>query len=116
MKTRQGFVSNSSSTSFTICGVAMNQERIKEILGVDDPFSLDGQHGLQVWSDPNDWAGTYYIGMILSGTNEYCEMRSAMRDDETKEQFRQRVEGVLREVTGGHELVCGFHSAGWYDG
>jgi hypothetical protein len=119
MKTRTGFVSNSSSTSFTLCGVTMNAEKVEEYFGTDEPFSLecDNDKGIEVWKNPNDygsWA-IYYIGMILDGTQEYCAMKSAMKNDETREQFQKRVEGVLSEIAG-KPIECGFHSAGWHNG
>ena len=104
MKIRQSFVSNSSSCSFTLYGVSMYDDKVKEMFNVDDPYELE-RDGLEVWN--RDCYCAYYIGMPIS----------AMEDDETKAEFMKRAESKLRElVTDNKEITCGWHSEGWYDG
>lgn len=94
----------------------MAGDKITEIFKVEDPYSLqyDNNCGLRVIHNFS-WEDHYYIGMVLSGEEEHCEMTSQMRDDETKEQFRERVQKSLSALAD-QEVECSFHSASWYNG
>lgn len=78
MKTRLGFVSNSSSSSFCVMGCSVSEERAEEIDEIlkDTRLELNGGE---------DWEGGAVIGMSV---NE-------MKEDETKAEFRDRVQKEL---------------------
>lgn len=104
MKTRFGFVSNSSSTSFCIYGICISErERFLDAFNqahggeepVDDFYDVryalpEGTTGLSVYS--GDY-GTY-IGMHPA----------SIRDDETGRQFKDRVEATLKELFPGMDF------------
>jgi len=98
MKKRKGFVSNSSITSFTLFGVVLNNW--------DEARELAEKTGLQ------SMCGKYddYVGLVLSGEIEHG-LVSDLRDDETKEQFMQRVVDALPE-----NLEPGWYTESFYDG
>ena len=97
MKTRNGFVSNSSTSSFVIYGIKVEGFYDLEEMGIKlDP---DEQwEGLEQLCDdnnlefiPDDEDGGFYIGLDPS---------EGMRDDETRRQFRDRVTESLRQMFG----------------
>ena len=113
MKLRQGFVSNSSTTSFCIYGAYLDDsEDLAAKLGAeiedDDVYEavydkLDGHDDLQVEFDPYDsgvWVG-------ISWTR--------VGDDETGAQFKQRVKDTL-EKYGLTDLNLSTHQEAWRDG
>ena len=96
MKIRQGFVSNSSTTSFLIYGVIVNDNELiektwnmKELEGYNDPYDSGGWIGIS-WSD--------------------------VRDDETGAQFKARVEAQLYQEFGIKPDKCCTHEEAWRDG
>ena len=96
MKIRQGFVSNSSTTSFLIYGVFVDDEEL-----VDKAWGVDG---IQGYSDPYDSGG--WVGA------SWC----SVRDDETGAQFKARVEAKLFTELGIKPEDCGTHEQAWRDG
>ena len=116
---RNGFVSNSSTSSFLIYGVALDSSQIKELLGYPDIEDENGDeeefdayeiledklpHGLE-YHRP-DYDDDYYIG----------ESWSSVKDDETGKQFKERIEASLKSVFG--DKLSGFSTleAAWRDG
>jgi len=83
MKIRNGFVSNSSTTSFCIMG-----EWVSEPEGCDDFWDLCEDNGLECHS-PEGYRG-YAVGLSFD----------EMGDDETKAQFVNRVRNLIFKVTG----------------
>lgn len=81
MKIRQGFVSNSSSSSFCIMG-----DTIKQPDHIDDFHYEMEQSGLECY----DMYGEYAVGLGLN----------KMRDDETKGAFKIRVAELIFKLTG----------------
>jgi hypothetical protein len=99
MKIRHGFVSNSSSSSFCIFGtfVEGNQEDLEE---------KATDVGLEVeWGDPNSSLDGLYVGLSPG----------KMGANETRKQFEDRVEDLLKKATG-EDLSGSWISEGWYDG
>jgi hypothetical protein len=92
MKLRMGFVSNSSSTSFSIYGAIIKEES-------EEKTFLDYYYG-----DPN-YDDRIYIGL------EY----SSMKDDETKRQFKERIEAEVKRLCG-NDIKCGSYEESYYNG
>ena len=114
MKIRQGFVSNSSSSSFMIYGAIFSSLDSQVVEAFEEA-------GLEVYCPFDD---DYYIGMSWDGVG----------DNETGGEFKKRVENTIRNVKleKGVEFVIGkveeiefpdlthlsfmTHSESWYNG
>ena len=124
MKTRNGFVSNSSTTSFCIYGVCIDLDDIREEVrknfniksddgDVDydedyDEYQYDNviedmaeKDGLECHSPYHD--STKYIGISWA----------SIKDDETGREFKQRIEDTVKKFT---DVECTTYEEAWYDG
>jgi len=100
MKFRQGFISNSSSTSFCIYGYYLDKY-------IDCDYDIRDKTGIEVYSNPNSYGDSTYIGIPLS----------TIGDEETFKQFKQRVEATINNyinIPEGAEI--GILESSWYDG
>lgn len=105
MKIRSGFVSNSSSSSFCIYGVSLNDNVNLDFLPQDkwgDPeIEIEGLE-IHRYSDYG-----FYIGRSWD----------TVKDDETGAMFKKDVEDKLKEAFKDKPLPkCATHSKAWYDG
>jgi hypothetical protein len=95
MKIRQGFVSNSSTTSFCIYGIKTTKDfdykKVKE-LGLEE-------YGSRPYDDDCNHIGISWYGI---------------KDDETGLQFKNRVEKLIEEA--GFDEQCYTYEDAWYDG
>lgn len=82
MKTRNGFVSNSSTTSFCIMGISFEKNSVVNPKNFPQPFPKKPLR-LFHWYD----ADMYYLGVGVEN----------MGEDETVGQFRKRVQEILDE-------------------
>lgn len=108
MKTRLGFVSNSSSSSFCLYGTYV--DNIEEIC---NKFDIE-------WSEDECWDSIEKIKEKLSSfccmiDGECCEYMylgqewESIGDDETGGEFKARVEAQLKEVLG-ENITCSTHT------
>lgn len=91
MKTRKGFVSNSSSTSFCIYGICLEESEIKKLAGEDpeaDEFEgyefldekLEGEKDLEFHcNDDTYWVGRSYTTIKDNETGESFKMTTALK-------------------------------------
>jgi len=114
MKVRLGLVSNSSSSSFTVFGARLeNEAEFEKLTGQDMHEFLANSELDDFYGDPNGWEPEVYVGLCLSGEFEHCQ-RSDIRDDETPNQFKQRVRDLLpRSIP---EDMIGTYSESYYNG
>lgn len=104
MKYRNGFVSNSSSTSFVLYGIRFKRDEDSE----EKASQLARSTGLKVlYGDYN-----LYVGLTESGEVEHSRVGD-MRDDETRLQFQERIRNALPESIRGE---ADWYSESWYNG
>ena len=123
MKIRSGFVSNSSTSSFLIYGVAVESSKLKELLDErakssgaveeDEDMESDDEHFclstiLEKICDKVDFEfhfptdDTWYIGRSWSDIG----------DDQTGAQFKKEVEEAIDDMLG-EGMDCETHSMAW---
>jgi hypothetical protein len=109
MKTRVGFVSNSSTTSFMIYGARFDDEMLRKKFGLDEDDdlwdamdSMAEKAGLCVYFCPHDGDGAF-VGCSL----DEC------RDDQTMGDFKKEVKNKMSPIFGDVEYLV--HLEGWED-
>ena len=98
MKTRIGFVSNSSTTSFCIYGAKFDDLNEKQ----RDEFEnlYEGDFGVHYGED----------GEIYLGRSPF-----SIKDDETGIQFKESVQNFIKSKTG-KDVKCGWHKEAYRNG
>lgn len=109
MKVRNGFVSNSSSSSFCIYGAYFDSfSEFADAFGLEEvPYniwSIDTK-GLEIWeiSDCGSSRPSIFIGRRWS----------SIKDDETGAEFKESVE---QKFVGTDKKICRTHEEAWYNG
>ena len=98
MKIRNGFISNSSSTSFCIYGAKIPGNEADKNYKKIEEMGLSYHQYCQESEDS-----------IVGGTPE------TIKDDETGKQFKDSVVAKLKEIFG-KDFDCNWHTDGWYNG
>jgi hypothetical protein len=100
MKTRRGFVSNSSTTSFCIYGIAVDYRDEEANQDIEDKAH---KAGFQCIYGP-DYDEYIYLGRSWS----------SIKDDETGAEFKASVEEIAKEIFGKDK--CYAYEEAWRDG
>ena len=108
MKIRNGFVSNSSSSSFCIYGTSFDDmDEVKKLLKLDVKEEDDNEEGYtQELKDALE--GMKNLEYIVDHNNGYIYIGrswSSIGNKETGEQFKQDVEQSLKTIFG-KKMVC----------
>lgn len=96
MKHRNGFVSNSSTTSFLIYGISVEKDIEEDIV---EKEGLDYKYG------PDYKYGSRYIGRSWS----------SIKDDETGADFKKDVEAKIAKIMG-KTVECETIKMAWFNG
>ncbi len=117
MKIRNGFVSNSSSSSFCLFGIYVDHttilEKLKEFAGTDDLGDetdvytagefLAEKMGVEFEYGPSECYGSYF-----------GRSPQSLKDEETGAQFKESVKVAVEKFFPGQQPA--WHEEGWYDG
>lgn len=105
MKTRIGFVSNSSSTSFCIYGVCVDYKKaIEKLNNGKECYSLPLPNGFCSYQNPN-YDDDFYIG------KEWY----TIGDNQTGLEFKKNIQEELSKLFG-EPIKCETLADSWYDG
>jgi hypothetical protein len=112
MKVRNGFVSNSSTSSFLIYGVCFSEDELYDKLGIEEEPEEGVWEILEElaeeldmeYNSPYDW-GENFLGISWDQVG----------DDETGGEFKAKIEKKLKEKFG-NDIQCDTHEGAWRDG
>ena len=119
MKIRNGFVSNSSSSSFCIYGTCMSFSEIKENIKnstlLTESYSTEEIEEMEKWDlieiveGNTDLYVKYYEGDIWIG-REW----TSIKDDETGLQFKENTKAEIEKLIGS-DVKCSIYEETFYD-
>jgi len=114
MKFRNGFVSNSSTTSFSIVGICLDDEQISQLRA---RFNIEDDDSWYEVSEKCEEDGfstheSYYdSGELVVGLTF-----DQMEEDETKKEFKGRIAKKITEFFGIEDPKISLHEGAWRDG
>jgi len=110
MKIRNGFVSNSSSSSFCIFGACFTGEKAQEVEDKIEDAEFNKQlkdMGLKIiYGNPNNYESEVYIGKSWD----------SIGGDETGNQFKASISEAVKVLFSDESIECCSHEDAWYDG
>ena len=121
MKTRNGLVSNSSSSSFLIYGAEITddmKEKIKKLLTPKENAEDDDSDSHYELSKAFEYGTTkfgvdYIVG--CGGDSAYLGLSwGSVGDDETGKQFKDKIEKAIESIIG-EKIKCSTHDEAWND-
>ena len=114
MKIRNGFVSNSSTSSFCLFGICVDRDKVIEAAKmIDSTFGDDSYDACEFVS--KEIGLTYSQTGYDSGHACYIgRSPQSFKDDETGAQFKQSVRAAVEKFFPGEP--CEWHEEAWYDG
>lgn len=116
MKLRYGFVSNSSSQSFLIWGIQVDD--LKEL----PAFASETEDDDDEYGDRYDEADRVLAKLGLEMHSPDCSgyyigaSWAKVKDNETGAQFKERVKALIAKATGLANPKCSTHEEAWRDG
>ena len=113
MKTRLGFVANSSSSSFLIYGVGGSLEDIFEKIGYTITPDEDR------WTVLDKLASDLDLAFYYNSDGEFGAIGkswSKVSDDQTGRQFKEEVETKIKSVAKKDDIQFGTYEDSWYNG
>lgn len=116
MKIRHGFVSNSSSTSFTIIGICDDADTIYEKLKLAHPKFAEDVEDYDLIDEVVEGLGLGLSHYIPYGEYVYIGLDyENIGDDETGKQFRERAQKEVSKLLG-ETVPVEYLSEAWRDG
>jgi len=117
MKVRNGFVSNSSSSSFLIYGAAFSS-RSEDIKKLVKKLDLEDASDTYIYELAEAIESKIGIG-VFTAEDDSClyfgRTPSSIGDDETGKEFKDKIEKALAEAFG-EDIECDYLSEAWYNG
>jgi hypothetical protein len=120
MKIRSGFVSNSSSSSFCIFGISLDQDELLAIIGKTTQECEDGEDGIydaleQAEEKLKEKGLNFERGPDYGDYAYVGRYWTSIGDDETGAQFKASVSDAIAEAFG-EKKSCSTHEEAWRDG
>ena len=117
MKTRQGFVSNSSSSSFLIYGIALRESDLKKITTTNEELkkAIESVYDLyEIGEIACEGSLLDYHSPEHSNTAYIGKSWDMINDDETGAQFKERVQKEIDAIFG-EGFKCSTYEDAWHD-
>ncbi|HUS51013.1 MAG TPA: hypothetical protein VMZ91_12670 [Candidatus Paceibacterota bacterium] len=121
MKIRKGFVSNSSSSSFCIYGISIEQEEIAKKMVELGFIEKDGDDYNDIfewlYGDSNKILEQNGLSVNCPYDDDICIGREwkSIKDNETGKEFKESVEKSLNKMFK-KDIKCSTIEVAWYDG